>query len=213
LHALLCRVHYAKGELGHAVQEADAALRINPKYGLALLYRAALDLLGPDPTLGVIGMVEAVTTDRRLETDLFQEALAAADAGDFEAAAQRAFSVRPARTMVDQLLQQGDEAMRRKEFEPAATAYAEASALAPSFADVQARHGQALLELGRVEESVAAFQRSVASAPTFAAGHALLGVALRRLGDEDSAKAAFQAALAVDPAEPIARFELGRLPS
>lgn len=212
LHALLAAVHFAKGEHGHASQEVDAALRINAKYGLAMLFRAALDLLGNDPALGIIGMVEAVAADRRLETDLFREALAAADAEDYETAARTAFQVRPGSAMVDDHLRSGDSAMREKRWADAAAEYRRASAIAPSYADVRARLGQALLELGELDGAVEAFQQSVALAPQFAAGHSMLGVALRRKGDEVAAKSAFHAAVAIDPAEPIARYELGRLP-
>jgi tetratricopeptide (TPR) repeat protein len=211
LHALLALVHYAKGERAKCGEEVAAALRIHARYGFAAMLEAGLMMLGPDPVSGLVRLVESATLDRRLENEVFRSAVDAADREDWQAAADAVFSMRPPRSMVDDYLRQGDEAMRAKDWPAAVAAYAEATEIAPNFADIRARMGQALLEIGQVAEAVAQFRYAVELAPDYAAGHAMLGVALRRSGDEDGAGEAFRNALALDPSDPIAGFELGRL--
>lgn len=96
--------------------------------------------------------------------------------------------------------------MCKREYEAAEVEYGAAPELAPSDADVRARLGQAVLELGRSREAVAA-------APRFATSHSMLGFVQRRAGDEEAAKAAIHNYLEAGPNLTIARFECGRLPS
>jgi Flp pilus assembly protein TadD len=80
--------------------------------------------------------------------------------------------------------------------------------IAPGYADVWVRQGQALMETGELDLAHRAFQRAIAVNPEFADAYALLGVVVRRQGDEENAMFAFRKALEFDSGHPIASQEV-----
>jgi protein O-GlcNAc transferase len=210
LHVALALAHDALGEHHRLHEEVRAALRINPKYGHAVLLEAALLMRSGAHGDGLFRAVEAVSLDRRLETDTYRKAIEAADAEKWNEAADLIFAVRPVGGDAADHQARGDRMMQAGRWEDAEEAYRQALEAAPHYADLRSRHGQALFELGHVDQAVDAFREAVTINPKFAEAHALLGVSLRRLGQEDEAKEAFRAALEADPDNVIARQELSR---
>jgi tetratricopeptide (TPR) repeat protein len=213
LHIALAVAHNKLGQHHRMHEEVRAALRINPRYGQAVLFEAALLMRAGRTGDGLARAVEAASLDRRLETPEFQEGIRLADEGRWIEAADRLLSVRPSQADDSaDLMRLGDAFMSRQRWADAEQAYRQALEMAPGFADLHARRGQALLELDRLEDAVEEFQEAVAQNPGYAEAHALLGVALRRAGREQEAKAAFRAALDADPSNAIAGRELLRPP-
>lgn len=213
LHALLAIAHLRVGEVPHAEIEAETALRINPLFAHASLLLGAVWIAQGRTNDGLIEAVEAASRDRRLQTDDFHAGVEAADHGRWEEAVAHFAAVRPEpQTELEAALARFDQAMRDHDFVLAERAAREARELAPSYPDMAVRHGRALMELGRLEDAAGALGDAVEARDSYAEAWALLGVVRRRQGDEAAAIAAFEAALERDPAEPVARFEIGRRP-
>ncbi|MDH4094312.1 MAG: tetratricopeptide repeat protein [Betaproteobacteria bacterium] len=70
--------------------------------------------------------------------------------------------------------------------------------------------GKASEQAGRLEEARDRYRAAVAAAPTHAA-HLNLGIVLEALGDPLAAAQEFDSALALEPGEPFASYNLGRL--
>jgi len=212
LHMALAIVHEALGEYNNRNVEVEAALRINPNYGMAVLYQASMMMMSGDHTNGLARAVQGVSLDRRLETAVFREAIALADDGKWDDAALKLREVRPTgQDDPDFLSMRGDRMMTLGRHEDAAESYRHAIELSPGYPDMHVRYGQALMEIGQVERAADEFREAVAINADYAEAHALLGVAYRRLEKEDEAKDSFRKALALDPTQVIASFELGRL--
>ncbi|MCW5940403.1 MAG: tetratricopeptide repeat protein [Fimbriimonadaceae bacterium] len=213
LHIALATAHNALGQYHKMHEEVRAALRINPRYGQAVLFEAALLMRAGRHGDGLARAVEAVSLDRRLENEEFQEGIRLADESRWDEAADRLLSVKPSQADDStDLMRLGDAFMSRQRWADAEQAFRQALELAPGFADLHARRGQSLLELDRLEDAMEEFREAVAQNPGYSEAHALLGIALRRAGREEEAKGAFRAALEADPANTIASRELMRPP-
>jgi len=211
LHMWLAIVHEALGEYSKRNVEVEAALRINPNYGLAVLYQASMMMFSGDHTNSLARAVQAVSLDRRLETPVFREAIELADAGEWEAAALKLREVRPTgQDDPDFLAIRGDRMTTLGRHEDAAECYRHAIELTPGYPDLHVRYGQALMETGQVERATDELREATAINPKYAEAHALLGVALRRLEKEDEAVASFRTALDLEPGQVIAEMEIRR---
>ncbi len=209
LHMALAMCHDAVGEWARRNEEVAVALRLNPRYGLAVLWEASLAMADGDHANGLVRAVQAAALDRRLETDTFREAIRLADAGEWDEAARRLRQVRPEATDdPNALAMLGDRMMAQGRFADAEEAYRMALESASGYADLHVRNGQALLELGQVERAAEQFREATAINPQYAEAHALLGVALRRSRKEEEALEAFREALRHDPNQVIAAEEL-----
>ena len=211
LHMALAIVHEALGQYAKRNEEVEAALRINPNYGTAVLYQASMMMISGDHANGLARAVQAVSLDRRLETNVFREAIALADAGDWEKASHKLREVRPTgQDDPDFLAMRGDRMMTLDRYEDAAESFRHAIELTPGYPDLHVRFSQALLEIGQVDRAVDELRQAVALNPGYAEAHAILGIALRRQDKEDEAKASFKLALELDPNQVIAATELSR---
>lgn len=211
LHMSLAIVHEALGQYQKRNEEVEAALRINPNYGAALLYQASMMMVSGDHANGLVKAVQAVSLDRRLETSTFREGIALADDGKWEEAAHKLREVRPqGENDPDALAMRGDRMMVTSRYEDAAENYRLASELNPTYPDLHVRYAQALMETKQVERAVEELRQAVALNPEYAEAHALLGVALRRLDKEDEAIDSFRRALKIDPNQVIASAEVLR---
>lgn len=211
LHMALAIVHESLGEFGKRNEEVEAALRINANYGMAMLYQASMMMYSGDHANGLARAVQAVSLDRRLETPLFREGIALADAGEWEKAALKLREVRPdGQDDPDFLAMRGDRMMALGRWEDAAESYRHAIDLSPGYADLHVRLGQALLEIGQVDRAVDELRQATSINASYAEAFAILGIALRRAENEDEAKTNFRKALELDPNQVIAATELGR---
>jgi len=66
-------------------------------------------------------------------------------------------------------------------------------------------------DAGKLQEACALYREAARLAPQSAKAHLNLGIALQALGDEASATAGYEKALALDPANPYARYNFGKL--
>lgn len=211
LHMSLAVSHDALGEFSKRNEEVEAALRINPKYGFAVLFQASLLMASGDHANGLARAVQAVSLDRRLETDLFRSAVKLADESRWDEAAQTFRQVRPTNQEdPDSLSMRGDRMMNEGRYEDASEAFRNALDLGPGYADLHVRYGQALLETNQVQQAADEFREAVTLNADYAEAHALLGIAYRRLGDERAAVEAFRRALEIDPNQVIAAEEIVR---
>lgn len=80
-----------------------------------------------------------------------------------------------------------------------------------STADGLIARGNAAEKEGKLREACELYRMAAKSAPGYARAHLNLGIALDALGDMDGARASLENALALDPAEPFANYNLGRL--
>lgn len=80
-----------------------------------------------------------------------------------------------------------------------------------SAADGLIARGSAAEKDGKLREACELYRMAARSAPAYAKAHLNLGVALEALGDGEGARAALEKALSLDPAEPYANYNLGRL--
>ncbi len=98
---------------------------------------------------------------------------------------------------------------RAGRLDEAITAYREAVAANPDFADGYNNLGLALAERRDFDAAVAAFRRAIALDPNLAAARNNLGNALRALGETDQALAAYRAAADGAGADAVAHNNLG----
>ncbi|MBS1723798.1 MAG: tetratricopeptide repeat protein [Armatimonadetes bacterium] len=211
LHMSLAMAHEALGEYNKRNEEVEAALRINPKYGAAVLFQASMMIKSGDHANGLARAVQAVSLDRRLETALFKEAIALADDGKWEEAALKLREVRPTgQDDPDFLIVRGDRMMSQQRYEDAAECYRNALELAAGYPDLHVRLGQALLETDQTQRAIEEFREATAINPDYAEAFALLGVALRKQELEKEAIDAFRKALDLDPNQIIASTEIMR---
>lgn len=93
--------------------------------------------------------------------------------------------------------------------EGAVTAFEQALAIKPDYADAHNNLGNALKDAGSLERAVLAFRRALALKPDYATAHNNLGTALRAKGDLDAAIASYERALAFEPAYADAHNNIG----
>jgi len=209
LHMSLALAHEALGEFSKRNEEVEAALRINPKYGMAVLFQASMMIMSGDHTNGLARAVQGVSLDRRLETPVFKAAIDLADAGKWEEAAKKLREVRPTgQEDPDFLSIRGDRMMAQHRYEDAAECFRNALELSPGYADLHVRYGQALFETDQIQRAMEEFREATSLNPSYAEAFALLGVTYRRLDQEDLALEAFRKALDLDPNQMIASTEL-----
>ena len=80
-----------------------------------------------------------------------------------------------------------------------------------SAADGLIERGRAAEEEGRLREACELYRMAARSAPAYAKAHLNLGIALEALGEGEGARAALEKALSLDPEDPYASYNLGRL--
>mgnify|MGYP000961318604 CR=1 FL=1 len=207
---LLAEAHLADGNEEASAESAVAALAINPQYANALLFLARLNLKQGKGKDAMIHLEQAVLSDGRLAETPHEDVRDYIISGDLPGALNALREVRvPTARDANELAGQGDEHARQARWADAEEAYRQALEIAPRYADIRCRHGQALLELGELEGAANAFREAIAINSNYSEAYALLGVALKRSGDAEGAKDAFHQALSIDPNHPIAKFESG----
>ncbi len=204
----LARVQFIFGDVDLAEASAKRALEINPGYSLAKFLIGLIQFKREKFTEGISELKKAVSEDRRLDSKDWQEGLEAYSAGDMALALKNFKEVRPAPTNVHDLVSAGDSAAKKGQWEMAKESYGQAAELAPNYADVSVRLGQALLELNELESALEQFHHASKVNPTYVEAIALRGVVLRRLDRDTEAVSAFKEALKLDPNHPIASQEV-----
>jgi glycosyltransferase involved in cell wall biosynthesis len=115
-------------------------------------------------------------------------------------------------TKIQQLVQIGDDANRRRSWHEAEEAYATALAIEPLLKHIWVQYGHALKEQGFLEPAEAAYRRSLNLVDTIADTHLQLGHVLKLQGRLEDAIAAYHLSYRLDPtvAYPLAELrELG----
>lgn len=204
----LGQIELVLGELDAAVGRMDKALAINPDYANAQYWRGMADYRIEKGAQGLAMMERAVAADSRMDTPDWQEGLLAHARGDWEAAYASFKEVRPAADDVQELTSEADALAKAGRWEDAETLYVMALIIAPSYADLRCRYGQALMERGEVDSATGQFLLAIHGNPNYAEAHALLGVAYRRMNEEEKALDSFRAALNLDRHHPIAEQEI-----
>lgn len=208
LWLLRARVEKALGKWPEALESVSTALEINPEYGAALVMRGVVLIHKGEPQLGFRSVEEGVKADARLAGKEWADGEQAFRQGDLAAAESAFGEIEPKGSDVHTLLGEGDSLAKKGEWQAAADLFQAVVWMAPSYADVHIRLGQAQLELNEIDAAQKSFQRALAANPDYAEAFALLGIAARRNGDEENAMVAFRRALEIDPQHPIARQEV-----
>ena len=204
----LGQIELILGELDSAVGRMERALAINPDYANAQYWRGLADFRVTKGERGLAVMEYAVDLDPRLNTPAWREGLTAHGQGDWEQAYASFKEVRPAADDVQELTSEADALAKAGRWEDAETLYVMALVIAPGYADLRCRYGQALMECGEVDSATGQFLLAIQGNPNYAEAHALLGVAYRRMNQEEKALDAFRAALNLDRHHPIAEQEI-----
>jgi tetratricopeptide (TPR) repeat protein len=110
-----------------------------------------------------------------------------------------------------QLLGRAGELIEQERFAEAIAPMAEAVALQPDSAGLQANLGGLYVEAGQHREAVEPLRRALALNPRIAIAHWRLGMALQALGDSDGAIGAFQKAVEIRPQLADAHARMGFL--
>lgn len=208
LWLLKARIEKALSKFDDARESVATALEINPNYGAALIIRGVLLFHVGETQTGFRSVEEGIRMDDRLLGKNWIDGEAAFRAGDFLKAMSCFEEIEPRGTDVHDILAKSDALAKKGEWAAAASLYAAVTEIAPTYADVRIRHGQALMELGDLDAAMKAFQHAIAANPEFAEAYALMGVVARRQDDEETAVAAFRKALEFDPHHPIASQEV-----
>ncbi|ARU42478.1 hypothetical protein CCB80_15500 [Armatimonadetes bacterium Uphvl-Ar1] len=208
LWLLRSRIEKALGKRDEARFSVETALKVNPRYGAALVMRGVLLMNEGETQIGFRSVQEGVKMDDRLVSKNWIEGERAFRSGDFLTALSEFEEMEPRGSDIHDLISQADGFAKRGNW-PAAVAILESVIeAAPTYADVRVRHGQALMELGDLDRANQAFQHAVAANPEFAEAYALMGVVARRQNDEETAMSCFRKAMEFDPHHPIASQEV-----
>jgi tetratricopeptide (TPR) repeat protein len=210
LHLKAARAHALAGDPKSELAEAEAALERNPRYADGLLYLAALKLARGEVEEGTALAKRA----EKVGASLAQAVLIAGEAvsrGDLEGAQVALKAAMGTAGDANDRVRLGDQAAGERRFADAAREYEAALQIAPRYADVRCKYGQALLELDRVSEAEHAFRQALEVNDKYVESWAQLGIALRRLDRDAEAREAFRQALSLDPAHAIAGLEVGRI--
>lgn len=187
------------------------ALDMNPRYGLAVLHDGIKKYEEGDRANGIERIWESARYDPRLKTEEFEEALSLHGKGEHLRALEKFKDVWPMeQTDAEEIAAEADGYAHEGRWRDAEESYRRAIDLAPGFADVRCKHGQALMELDEVEQAIAEFREAVSINERYADGYAHLGLGLRSAGLEPEALDAFRAALEVDPEHVVAKAEVER---
>lgn len=191
--------------------EIRFALDMNPLYGLAVLHDGILQYEKGDRVDGIERIWESVKCDPRLKTDAFNDAMSLHAEGEHVRALARFKDVQPVQfTNPEEIVREADGQAHEGRWRDAEESYRRALDLAPKFADVRCKHGQALLELDEIDQAIAEFREAISINEKYADGYAYLGISLRSAGLEPEALDAFRAALKVDPEHAVAKVEVER---
>ena len=191
--------------------EIRFALDLNPRYGLAVLHDGILMYEERDRAAGIERIWEAVNCDPRFKTDTFEEAMSLHGKGEHVRALEKFKDVRPVQlTDPEEIVREADAFAHEGRWRDAEESYRRALDVAPRFADVRCKRGQALMALDEVEQAIVEFRAAVSINERYADGYAYLGIGLRSAGLEPEALDAFRAALEVDPEHVVAKAEVER---
>lgn len=105
------------------------------------------------------------------------------------------------------LIDRGDAARDRRDWEVAASEYQRALLMAPRQPAIWVQFGHALKESGRLGDAIDAYRKAIALAPEDFDAHLQLGHALKLKGDPHGAIAAYSRSVELNPGSP-ARQEL-----
>lgn len=208
LWLLRARIEKALGKWDEARFSAETALKVNPKFGAALVMRGVLLMNDGETQVGFRSVQEGVKLDERLISKNWIEGERAFRAGDFLTALSEFEEMEPRGSDIHELLSKADGFAKKGNWAGAVTILESIIEIAPTYADVRIRHGQALMELGELDRANQAFQHAIAANPEFAEAYALMGVVARRQDDEETAISCFRKAMEFDPHHPIASQEV-----
>ncbi|MCH8979484.1 MAG: tetratricopeptide repeat protein [Armatimonadetes bacterium] len=191
--------------------EIRFALDMNPRYGFAVLHDGILKYEEGERAEGIERIWDSVKCDPQLKTETFDNAMSLHGKGEHVRALEMFKDVRPVQqTDPEVIVREADGYAHEGRWRDAEESYRRALDVAPKFADVRCKHGQALLELDEVEQAIAEFREAVSINDRYADGYAYLGIGLRSAGLEPEALDAFRAALEVDPEHAVAKAEVER---
>lgn len=208
----LASAHRKSGDRVRQEAEVAEALRINPKYAAALLHKGVLAYEDARFEEALAIFDQAATLEPGLRNERFRFAMEAHANGD-TARAKAAFEGLTPEDPEDANAhaQIADEFARQSRWTEAATEYYRALEIAPRYADIRYRYGEALLNLDQTDYAAEQFRIAIEINPRYADAHAGLGVALRRLGRGDEARACFERALEIEPHHVVAETEALRV--
>jgi tetratricopeptide (TPR) repeat protein len=178
------------GRSGEALEQLDAALRINPRYAEAHLNRAIV--------LNEMGRLEEAREAFLRASELDRGWL-----GDFPADLGNRLAMAHARL--------GDLYLEAERPARAAQEYGHALDLRPTFLDIRSRLAEALLQMGEAGKAGMELTKILEANGDFVSARVRLGVALQRMGDEDGARRQWEWALRQDPSNSRARAYLASL--
>ncbi|HRF58929.1 MAG TPA: tetratricopeptide repeat protein [Fimbriimonadaceae bacterium] len=212
LRLQLALTYQGLGDTAKQIESIETSLRLNPNYALAILHQGILWCLDGRIDEGLKRVAQAVGRDSNLRGDRYESALQAFRSGDTDRGISnlRAMAVQVSDD-ANAHAKIADGFARDRHWHEALQEYEAALRLAPRYADIQCRYGQALLQTDAVSAATEAFRAALDVNPKYADAHAYLGIALRRLGDENGAQASFRAALEFDPHHAIAGEEITRM--
>jgi len=111
------------------------------------------------------------------------------------------------------LLQRGEELLRRRHHAQAAIVLERANRLEPHRQSILEALGRAYFNSGQPELSRRTFSELLELDPSAHYAHYALGQSLKRLGRRDEARTHLKLAVALSPRTPLYRQALGRIPN
>ncbi len=210
LHFQAGRAARGLGNAPAALAAFDAALAVNPRYAKALFYRG-LTLYALDrPADALIAVQKAVSADPAFGAAPYEDAVAVHQSGDYSQA--QALLTRIAETDIDDITfhsRLGADLYRRGMYAESVAEFQKALALA-DYADLHNSLAVALTAQKRYADAIAAFQRALVLNPNYTEARTNLGLTYRAAGLNRDADAEFTQVLKDDPANTVARAELGK---
>lgn len=200
------------GDRARQESEVAEALRINPNYAAAHLHMGVLAYEDARFEEALAIFEQAANLEPGLRNERYRFATEAHACGD-TARARAAFEGLTPDDPEDANAhaQIAGEFARQGKWTEAATEYYRALEIAPRYADIRYRYGEALLNLDQTEYAAEQFRIAIEINPKYADAHAGLGIALRRLERHDEARASFDRALEIEPHHVVAETEAMRV--
>lgn len=112
---------------------------------------------------------------------------------------------------LEQLFNQGVEALQRGDYDRAATCFGTAFTRDPNFAPAYNGLGLVLMNLGAMPEALERYNTAIRIAPDFASPYINRGIVLRAMGRREEALASLERAIALAPDNPNAHSNRGSL--